>query len=137
MTSSVSSTAALPPVTLVRWLSIQVTFWTGSSKRDGNRSGRSPAWRVRSAVRAAALADRTEAKVATASTRVPPAVASAEIVVQSAIRGRYAEIGRFDHFRMADDRPLRPYWVALVQDRKSTRLNSSHSSISYAVFCLK
>src|SRR5689334_24813621 len=25
----------------------------------------------------------------------------------------------------------------LSQDRKSTRLNSSHSSISYAVFCLK
>src|SRR6266568_5872007 len=25
----------------------------------------------------------------------------------------------------------------LVGDRKSTRLNSSHSSISYAVFCLK
>src|SRR5438309_7944856 len=25
----------------------------------------------------------------------------------------------------------------LEQDRKSTRLNSSHSSISYAVFCLK
>src|SRR5689334_23772252 len=25
----------------------------------------------------------------------------------------------------------------LVADRKSTRLNSSHSSISYAVFCLK
>src|SRR6266481_8118598 len=24
-----------------------------------------------------------------------------------------------------------------VRDRKSTRLNSSHSSISYAVFCLK
>src|SRR2546427_1017542 len=27
--------------------------------------------------------------------------------------------------------------VALNQDRKSTRLNSSHSQISYAVFCLK
>src|SRR5438876_6780410 len=26
---------------------------------------------------------------------------------------------------------------ALVGDRKSTRLNSSHPSISYAVFCLK
>src|SRR5688572_31342077 len=26
-------------------------------------------------------------------------------------------------------------WV--VEDRKSTRLNSSHSQISYAVFCLK
>src|SRR2546430_7378148 len=27
--------------------------------------------------------------------------------------------------------------LAQVQDRKSTRLNSSHSQISYAVFCLK
>src|SRR3989338_9397816 len=27
--------------------------------------------------------------------------------------------------------------VLFIQDRKSTRLNSSHSSISYAVFCLK
>src|SRR2546430_7874905 len=27
--------------------------------------------------------------------------------------------------------------AAQVQDRKSTRLNSSHSQISYAVFCLK
>src|SRR5437762_10646551 len=27
--------------------------------------------------------------------------------------------------------------VALDQDRKSTRLNSSHRCISYAVFCLK
>src|SRR5689334_24809813 len=26
---------------------------------------------------------------------------------------------------------------SVVRDRKSTRLNSSHSSISYAVFCLK
>src|SRR5689334_24817111 len=26
---------------------------------------------------------------------------------------------------------------AFAEDRKSTRLNSSHSSISYAVFCLK
>src|SRR5438445_2584792 len=27
--------------------------------------------------------------------------------------------------------------VEQVQDRKSTRLNSSHANISYAVFCLK
>src|SRR3712207_7466531 len=27
--------------------------------------------------------------------------------------------------------------VVLGQDRKSTRLNSSHANISYAVFCLK
>src|SRR3989442_2926092 len=28
-------------------------------------------------------------------------------------------------------------WVGLYLDRKSTRLNSSHVRISYAVFCLK
>src|SRR2546430_6272750 len=28
-------------------------------------------------------------------------------------------------------------WAAATIDRKSTRLNSSHSQISYAVFCLK
>src|SRR5688572_33234082 len=27
--------------------------------------------------------------------------------------------------------------IAVIVDRKSTRLNSSHSQISYAVFCLK
>src|SRR5438309_12092282 len=27
--------------------------------------------------------------------------------------------------------------IRVIKDRKSTRLNSSHSSISYAVFCLK
>src|SRR5688572_31361009 len=34
--------------------------------------------------------------------------------------------------RTRETRPL-----CLRQDRKSTRLNSSHSQISYAVFCLK
>src|SRR5947209_12648612 len=29
------------------------------------------------------------------------------------------------------------YALATRQDRKSTRLNSSHANISYAVFCLK
>src|SRR5260221_8939578 len=36
--------------------------------------------------------------------------------------------------------PLAPYGaivVAAAGDRKSTRLNSSHTVISYAVFCLK
>src|ERR1017187_10919439 len=30
-----------------------------------------------------------------------------------------------------------PDWVITYPDRKSTRLNSSHRCISYAVFCLK
>src|SRR2546430_11262710 len=33
--------------------------------------------------------------------------------------------------------PSRPPNFVLKLDRKSTRLNSSHSQISYAVFCLK
>src|SRR4051812_49890128 len=41
--------------------------------------------------------------------------------------------------RIRDDtRPKgMPHWRAIPSDRKSTRLNSSHMSISYAVFCLK
>src|SRR3712207_8409279 len=32
---------------------------------------------------------------------------------------------------------LAPYRNIVLEDRKSTRLNSSHANISYAVFCLK
>src|SRR5688572_30944179 len=32
---------------------------------------------------------------------------------------------------------VRPTYSRGLKDRKSTRLNSSHSQISYAVFCLK
>src|SRR5947209_17054391 len=36
------------------------------------------------------------------------------------------------------DRPsVRDYLRITIGDRKSTRLNSSHANISYAVFCLK
>src|SRR5258705_1018839 len=36
-----------------------------------------------------------------------------------------------------DVRVIRPLGLGLDEDRKSTRLNSSHLGISYAVFCLK
>src|SRR3712207_7163095 len=39
-----------------------------------------------------------------------------------------AQVGRFVPVRCAAQR---------ARDRKSTRLNSSHANISYAVFCLK
>src|SRR2546430_12800812 len=51
--------------------------------------------------------------------------------------------GRPGHLRTQDERSpseaqSRVLLVPVgVQDRKSTRLNSSHSQISYAVFCLK
>src|SRR2546427_13100628 len=37
----------------------------------------------------------------------------------------------------SDKLPREHLETALAGDRKSTRLNSSHSQISYAVFCLK
>src|SRR3712207_8611113 len=39
------------------------------------------------------------------------------------------------HAELAAHRPRHP--AAARVDRKSTRLNSSHANISYAVFCLK
>src|SRR5689334_23686358 len=39
--------------------------------------------------------------------------------------------------RAAVERLESRYSAGIALDRKSTRLNSSHSSISYAVFCLK
>src|SRR5439155_24274161 len=57
---------------------------------------------------------------------------------------RFAAVGKADErFALAvvvrrpdDERRLLPGYTARV-DRKSTRLNSSHVAISYAVFCLK
>src|SRR3712207_8696551 len=43
---------------------------------------------------------------------------------------RVAPLGH--NVAVADDEP-----VGAAPDRKSTRLNSSHANISYAVFCLK
>src|SRR2546430_11516796 len=48
-------------------------------------------------------------------------------------------IGVDDELLEADgvDQRLVVLVVVVIRDRKSTRLNSSHSQISYAVFCLK
>src|SRR5205085_10053954 len=55
---------------------------------------------------------------------------------------RRADEHRFEEARQIDRfaaQPLAHQLPALLpgEDRKSTRLNSSHSQISYAVFCLK
>src|SRR2546426_7559121 len=44
-----------------------------------------------------------------------------------------AELGRL----CAEEELLRRKEIQSIEDRKSTRLNSSHLVISYAVFCLK
>src|SRR2546427_3238351 len=48
-----------------------------------------------------------------------------------------SEIRDLDGVVVGDAAQLVPAEQAAVADRKSTRLNSSHSQISYAVFCLK
>src|SRR4051812_49739318 len=54
-----------------------------------------------------------------------------------ASRGRFVEVASFptcmELFFLTRQKARQSY----AQDRKSTRLNSSHMSISYAVFCLK
>src|SRR3712207_7039072 len=47
-------------------------------------------------------------------------------------RGLVLRVQRVVHAGVEERRPRQ-----LVVDRKSTRLNSSHANISYAVFCLK
>src|SRR5699024_12329064 len=62
----------------------------------------------------------------------------------------HGEPGRMGHHPLDDEQveyrhyhkagqgaPSSPAHRGVLQDRKSTRLNSSHVSISYAVFCLK
>src|SRR3712207_7301555 len=45
-----------------------------------------------------------------------------------------AQVG---HRAVLPEEPVRRVGRRLAEDRKSTRLNSSHANISYAVFCLK
>jgi hypothetical protein len=73
-----------PPSTRTKWSSAKPTFTGGSSSRDGTSNGWLFAISDSSATRAARLAERTDPNVAAASTSVPPAVASEEIVTQSA-----------------------------------------------------
>src|SRR5690606_41986554 len=46
-------------------------------------------------------------------------------------------VGKVDRFKIEVRLLLEQIQPCPLQDRKSTRLNSSHVKISYAVFCLK
>src|SRR5258707_3785342 len=53
-------------------------------------------------------------------------------------QGRAVEVPVVGHVPLGAGRvPRRPQRGLAHEDRKSTRLNSSHANISYAVFCLK
>src|SRR3712207_7406196 len=49
----------------------------------------------------------------------------------------FAAVGRYSEFESLRVAGVRLADVRGYSDRKSTRLNSSHANISYAVFCLK
>src|SRR5688572_32765754 len=53
------------------------------------------------------------------------------------VMGVVVDDARSDHHPIRIDDPARLAVHPSDLDRKSTRLNSSHSQISYAVFCLK
>src|SRR2546422_4383319 len=59
--------------------------------------------------------------------------------LSTAFSGRYSSSSFSEIFEKLDElyRPEKAVDKLLQGDRKSTRLNSSHGYISYAVFCLK
>src|SRR3712207_8028943 len=68
-----------------------------------------------------------------------------EALQVKALRGRKVDgllvcTAMLDHplfRRLHDEKFPLVFLIRTVSDRKSTRLNSSHANISYAVFCLK
>src|SRR5438034_2729859 len=76
--------------------------------------------------------------------RKKPSVISAQAKICCNLRETYISVGDQPQANIvADESGLRgakdglDKLVVKVRDRKSTRLNSSHTVISYAVFCLK
>src|SRR5690606_41548117 len=61
---------------------------------------------------------------------------AARVAVVGLARDRIEDIAKHDHGRLREER-VHVHGIGIGQDRKSTRLNSSHVKISYAVFCLK
>src|SRR6266498_6130312 len=79
---------------------------------------------------------RHEVRCEIRPTDAPPVPLAPEI---TALEAELAGCGCDDarnHYQQAVDK-LPPPQLRSRQDRKSTRLNSSHVRISYAVFCLK
>src|SRR5688572_31928040 len=63
------------------------------------------------------------------SVEIPTALTTYELVVLTTTSDVVAAVPLGHHAATTSE--------VVVRDRKSTRLNSSHSQISYAVFCLK
>src|SRR2546430_6972973 len=74
------------------------------------------------------------------SSKLQPRSAQAAVEAPAALAPSVTDVSAIDEIeRFLVLLFVRRYvtWCAQTRDRKSTRLNSSHSQISYAVFCLK
>src|SRR3712207_7458273 len=105
----------------------------GTSTR-GTRRAAGAGWRARPATYPLTTLDSIDRCISMAvdlplapKTKRPAGVACCEPVV-------YPDVERDQALRMAE---VAKALGDPVRDRKSTRLNSSHANISYAVFCLK
>src|SRR3712207_1095633 len=63
-----------------------------------------------------------------------PAILAIQVAQVDAMSGGRAELGLGTGWYRQEHEA---YGIPFPEDRKSTRLNSSHANISYAVFCLK
>src|SRR3712207_7102098 len=66
-----------------------------------------------------------------------PADVAAQSVSRHVVGHRVGDHGGGQRLEVAHQRVVPRGVEGLLGDRKSTRLNSSHANISYAVFCLK
>src|SRR5438132_2246111 len=73
---------------------------------------------------------RLPSTTTSASTQLAPAATRSSLIEKNDVA--------FRPLRIPADTSIQPEGdVVFLEDRKSTRLNSSHTVISYAVFCLK
>src|SRR3712207_8753220 len=81
------------------------------------------------------------------STLFPYTTLFRSVALEAAAAGRYVVASRLDGIPEAivpgqngillDPLDSEAFASSILEDRKSTRLNSSHANISYAVFCLQ
>src|SRR2546430_13733445 len=114
----------------------------GAAAQDQSEVSADAAWRVVSVDGRGALIEQSlgNARPAAGAGLARFTIAPDGLVLASATPAGLALPGSAQFLAILADRAVRPGdgWTAEDrQDRKSTRLNSSHSQISYAVFCLK
>src|SRR5438034_6563750 len=86
-------------------------------------------------------ADRSDARAnrakdgTLAGRKTPPAICIRNFYAAGALAANALAIACLSEIGIADKQAMASAFAA--RDRKSTRLNSSHTVISYAVFCLK